>query len=175
MENMREIELTLNMTAIVDDGDFDRLSKFTWYAKPGRQTSYAITNINKNGSHKHIRMHRMIMGLEDSPYPLIDHKNRNGLDNRRDNLRIATVNQNRWNAGVGRMHTSKYKGVSWDKNRGKWTSHICKNGKQNNIGRFDNEIDAALAYDERARKIYGEFAFVNFPDITKKHHDTPNR
>jgi hypothetical protein len=95
---------------------------------------------------------------------LVDHRNNDGLDNRRDNLRLATRSQNMYNKLKTKSKTSsRFIGVSFDKSRRKWEARIYYQGRKIWLGRFDSEIDAALAYDEAARKYHGEFARLNFP------------
>jgi hypothetical protein len=109
-------------------------------------------------------MHRTILGAPQGH--MVDHINRDGLDNRRINLRAATRAQNACNA-IKRhsiRSTSQFKGVHWDKARSRWAAQIKKLGKVTNIGRFISEEDAARAYDTAAKKVYGEFARLNFPE-----------
>src|SRR5687768_17425464 len=119
---------------------------------------YAFTQIRKSdGTKTTMQMHRLIMGLDG---PLVDHENHNGLDNRRENLRHATQQQNKRNQRI-RKNTSGFKGVRWDK--GKWQARIMIDGIQLNIGRYFEPLDAARAYDAAARQYHGEFASINFP------------
>ncbi len=107
-------------------------------------------------------MHRMVMGVEDGR--LVDHANHNGLDNRRTNLRIATWTENCWNKRKPISDSSsRFKGVMWDKRRGTWHVMIGHNGRKIFIGYFDDEEEAARAYDVKAKELYGEFAALNFP------------
>ena len=108
-------------------------------------------------------MHRLIM---NSPTGfMVDHINHNGLDNRKKNLRIVTPQQNTWNARPFKdQGKSKYKGVSWEKKYKKWKANICIENKLKHIGYFDNEKEAAEAYDTAAKKHRGEYAFLNFGD-----------
>ena len=104
-------------------------------------------------------MHRLIMQAIDGQY--VDHINGDGLDNRRENLRICTHAQNMQNQMPVRLGTSKYKGVSWDKVAKKWAAHINLDGKPKKLGRFVAEEDAAKAYDSAAIEHYGEYARPN--------------
>jgi hypothetical protein len=110
-----------------------------------------------------MRLNRVIM--DAPPGLLVDHRNGNTLDNRRTNLRLATCSQNRINSQRDKSKTSsRYVGVSLEKGRGKWLAYISYNGKRIHLGRFDNELDAARAYDLAAVKYHGEFARLNFPE-----------
>ena len=157
---LKRIELTRGMFALVDDEDFDWLNRFNWtYGTPG----YAYRHKKIRGKIKVIYMHRFI--LEHHGYNLngfvTDHINRNKLDNRKINLRVATYSQNHANIDKYGNKSSKYKGVCWDKSRNKWIVHIQINQKQAYIGRFDNEEDAAKAYNKRALELFGEYARIN--------------
>jgi len=94
--------------------------------------------------------------------PEIDHKNRDSLDNRVCNLRWATHSENEINKASFKNSSSVFKGVY--KTRNQWCSRYRLNGKNFWIGSFDNEVDAAVAYDNAVRAIHGEFAVLNFPD-----------
>jgi len=104
-------------------------------------------------------MHILITGYKIGRR--VDHINGNGLDNRRSNLRIATSQQNNRNRKICNLNTSGFKGVRLDRN--KWRADIRIDGKRKNLGRFVNPEAAAAAYDEAARKYFGEFATLNFP------------
>lgn len=108
-------------------------------------------------------MHREVI---DVPANMVcDHINRMGLDNRKVNLRPATVSQNLCNRPKRKTRTlSKYKGLEWDKIQRKWKVRIQLNGLKTYIGSFKSEIDAARAYDEAVKKNHGEFACPNFPE-----------
>ena len=111
-------------------------------------------------------MHRLIM----DPIPdgmQVDHVNHNGLDNRKKNLRICTSQQNTWNAQkpkLNRESSSQYKGVSWYKRYNKWVARGTHDGKRITLGYYNCEKEAARAYDAAAKKYFGEYAHLNFPD-----------
>jgi hypothetical protein len=160
----RRIPLTQGKFAIVDPEDFERLNKQKWFAAKCRNLFYAGRNvrIGKSRRRLYIKMHREII---DPPFPfVVDHINHNGLDNRKANLRPVTRAQNSLNRLYFKpgSSSSKYKGVHWHKYEKRWQAQICFNGKRKTIGYFDDETEAAKAYDEAARKFHKEFANLNF-------------
>jgi len=158
----RRIYLGEGAWTILDQQDYCRLGYFKWTVIGNDGKFYAIRNV-KVGQIKTatIRLHREIMNAPDSL--LVDHKNGDGLDNRRDNLRLATRSQNQCNKPkIKTKATSQYVGVNFEKSRGQWAARIKHNNKQIWLGRFDSEIDAAKVYDEAAKKYHGEFARLNF-------------
>jgi hypothetical protein len=167
---VREIQLSRGKIAIVDDEDYERVSAFKWYAYKHRRTDlwYAARTVKKGGKKISVPMHRFVIGA--SPEFEVDHRDGDGLNNRRGNLREATRRQNAQNARhtARGTKTSPYHGVSIDKS-GKYLVVIVagelKNGsgKQMYIGRYRDEIEAARAYDRAAIKHFGEFAKTNFP------------
>jgi len=104
--------------------------------------------------------------LDAHPPPgmIVDHINRNGLDNRRCNLRIGTIAQNAMNKRGQRNASSRFKGVTWSHHVSKWVASINEGGKRRHLGCFVSEIEAALAYDAAARILHGDWACLNFPD-----------
>jgi hypothetical protein len=105
-------------------------------------------------------MHRQLLGLTD-PSEQVDHRNHDGLDNRRENLRPCTNQQNQHNQRKRAGCTSRYKGVHWDFRNGSWRAAIKAEGRTIHLGRFQDEDDAARAYDDAARRLFGEFALTN--------------
>lgn len=157
---VREIQLTRGFVALVDDEDFEALVQFKWraFAGPGVRTHYATRMVRSDsGARTDVRMHRVIMaaptGLE------VDHIDGNGLNNQRSNLRIVTRSQNMQNqTRKGRGCSSRFKGVSWDTERGAWRAFIRINGKKTALGVFRDEEKARDAYAAAAIRHFGEFA-----------------
>ena len=132
--------------AIIDREDYDIVKNYKW----GLSCGYCATG---TGGSK-IRIHTLLVGKKR-----IDHKNRNGLDNRRSNLRECTQQQNIFNAGISSKNTSGFKGVSGVGK--KWNARIKKSGINYGLGNFDKKEDAALAYNVKAKELFGEFAYLN--------------
>lgn len=161
---MKTIKLTQNKIALVDDDDFERLSKFKWCAYRAGNTWYAQ---RYNGPRKTMLMHREVFNVKSC----IDHKNGNGLDNRKENLRVATTSQNARNKIKNKQRNGKpcssiFKGVSIHRPSGKWQAHINNGDGQKYLGLFTTQKDAAKVYDTNAYNLFGDFASLNFPKET---------
>lgn len=144
------IPLTKEKFAKVDNEDFELLSKYNW----------SITAVHYCENSEKGRMHRFIMNAPKDMY--VDHINHDPLDNRKSNLRICTVAENTQNQRARIGKKSKYKGVTWSKAAKKWTSSIEVDKKSYHLGVFIDEIEAAKAYDEAAKKYHKGFAYTNF-------------
>lgn len=156
----KRIPLTQGKFAIVDDTDFDWLNQWKWYTHADLITYYATRWVYKPKPRRRVFMHRLI--LSPPKDMMTDHINGNGLDNRRCNLRVCTSSQNQQNSRKHRGCSSIYKGVSRNTGRGKtWVAYICTNGRLRQLGAFDDEWDAACAYNAEARKHFGVFAKPN--------------
>jgi hypothetical protein len=147
----------------VDDGDYDLVMQYWWCARakarPSRTVTYATTRISQGGERIEKGMHTLLTG-----WAIADHVDHDGLNNQRSNLREATSQQNRFNSRPG-PGSSRFKGVHWAKQNQRWNARIHTRGVIYGLGSYENEIDAALAYDTAARELFGEFAYLNFPDI----------
>jgi hypothetical protein len=159
----RKIPLTQGKFAIVDPEDYEELSKYKWYAVQSPRGFYAVRTVfakKARGGRKTVGMHRIILKAPEGKF--IDHINHNGLDNRKCNLRICTLQQNIWNMRKQRGNcASQYKGVTWRKDIDKWQARVICGGKVFSCGHFDDEKTAASAYDKKAKELFGEFAAPN--------------
>jgi len=163
----KEIPLTQGKVALVSDEDFDYLGQSKWHAHFDGTNWYAMRNISvAKGQRAVLAMHRAIL---NPPSNLrVDHINHNGLDNRRENIRICTHPENMQNQRKIRGTSSKYKGTSWNKRIGKWQAYVQPNGVRLHLGYFSTEEEAAAAYDTAAIQYYGEFANLNLPRIVNE-------
>lgn len=149
--------------ALVDDEDFEFLNQWKWgcTTKQGN-TYYACRSVRIDGKLITYFMHRVIMGLQKSDKRVVDHKDRNGLNCQRVNIRICTQSQNNMNkTKVTKITSSIYKGVLFRKDTKKWSACIKQNQKTIAIGCFDKEIDAAIAYNLKAKEMFGSYALLN--------------
>lgn len=160
-DDMKKIPLTQGQFALVDDADFDWLNQWKWcFYKDGR-TGYAgrAIKIAKTRKNKVILMHRLILKSKHRT----DHRDGDGLNNQRNNIRPASSSQNNRNRCSALGSSSKYLGVSWKKYQKRWVAQI-KDKFVIHLGYFIHEIDAAKAYNKAAQKYHGEFARLNVID-----------
>lgn len=156
---MKKIPLTQDKFALVDDEDYEYLNQWKWCATKNRNTFYAVRTIRQNGKKITIRMHR-VLTKQMSFQNQTDHINRNGLDNRRKNLRDATNKENAENQQLRKDNSSGYKGVVWRKDRLKWHARIQHNNKFIHLGLF-NKIEDAVKARKKAENKYFTHATKN--------------
>lgn len=156
---MKKIKLTKGLIALVDDNEFEKLNKHKWFSQKKGDTFYARRYECKNGKIKRIYMHREILELKNKKEE-VDHINKNGIDNRKENMRICTHQQNQWNTKK-RTGISQFKGVHWHKKANKWQGQIRCNNKWYYLGLYNSETEAAHVYNKKAKELHGEFAQLN--------------
>ena len=162
---MKEIKLTQGKVALVDDEDYEYLNQWKWcVTRDHKDNLYAKRSTYINKKKGSLSMHRLIMNTPEEKQ--VDHIDHNGLNNQKSNLRNCTHTQNCWNKiPCGK---SKYLGVTIYNQKGKYyiKSAIRIDKKSIHIGQFKTEEEAALAYDNKAKEIFGEFANLNFKGNT---------
>lgn len=152
-----EVKLTRGLVTIIDAEDFELVSQWKWCAQRSGNTDY----VHRRHGKTTVKLHRFLL---DAPAGMhVDHMNGNGLDNRRENLRLCTQVENRRNSQKQAGSISDFKGVSKQKGRDKaWTASLYV-GKKRYMQYFFTELEAAIAYDGMAKEHFGEFARLNFP------------
>lgn len=153
---MKKIPLTQGTFVLVDDEDYDYLMQWKWYQN---SDGYAFRG---GGNTPNTKMHRVLTNAKKGQE--VDHKDRNRRNNQKNNLRVATREENNFNSCGHANTSSKYKGVFRDLAVKKWRAGITFEGNRLYIGRFSKEVDAAKAYDKEAGRLFGGFAYLNFPD-----------
>lgn len=162
---MRELHTSDGFTTQVDDCDYDYLMQWLWQVSTSGYVHR--TNMDKYGNQFRFHMHIEVakrMGI--SVKHQVDHKDRNRLNNQRYNLRSATKSQNQANSPAHKDNIVGYKGVRWHVQYQRFEARICKDGRSICLGYFDSAIKAAEQYDYVARKLFGEFAYLNFPEVS---------
>jgi hypothetical protein len=151
---MREIPLTKGYYTIVDDEDYDLLSRHKWCVLILKHKMYAWRTTN----YRTVYMHTILTGYKET-----DHINGNGLDNRRENLRPTDHILNQGNIKSWSNNTSGFRGVTLERRTGKWVAQLNTKAKHLHLGTFVTKEEAARAYDKAALEYFGEFAYLNFP------------
>jgi hypothetical protein len=154
---VRVLPLSKGKFAIVEAADYEELNKYKWFVQESSGAYYAVCRMGK----ERVWMHRYLMNAPKDKK--VDHKNNHTLDNRRENLRLASTGENNKNRRKMRGNfSSKYKGVFWNEKRKRWFARINVDGKLIHIGSFKKEKEAAKAYDAAAKKYHKVFARGNF-------------
>lgn len=157
MSRCRMVPLTRGKVALIDEDDADAILVHKWCCDP---LGYAMRRqVVACGRQTTVRLHRQIMNAQ--PGEIVDHINGNPLDNRKENLRICTMRQNRQNSAK-HQGRSRYKGVTMD--RDQWRARIRIDGKLISLGHYESEQMAAIAYNAAAMQAFGEYARLNTID-----------
>jgi hypothetical protein len=161
LQTFREIPLTQGKVALVDEADYGALSLFNWFAEKayGGRIWYAARGVGSGARQRLVRMHAVLLGQRPDCEP--DHRNGNGLDNRRQNLRWATGSQQMANRRFA-PGASGYRGVY--RNNGRWMAQFGFNKRNIYCGTFGTPLEAAHAYNEKAQAYHGEFAVLNLDE-----------
>ena len=168
---MKQVELTQGYITLVDDEDYERVAQYRWCARVAKRSDGSIQGVyalrttktsRRDGKRKTTNhfLHRFILGVDNTCE--VDHKDHNGLNNQKYNLRKANKSDNQHNTRKQINNTSGYKGVYWHKRDRAWTAMIGMRGKLIYLGTYATPEQAALAYDAAANKLFGEFANTNF-------------
>lgn len=150
------IDLPCGRKAVVDEEDFETVSSYKWLSSTtSNGVSYAFRYETSLGKKHKVYMHRQLLNFPEGHQ--VDHKDGDGLNNTRDNLRLATKSENQCNRGKSITNTSGFKGVYWKKDKKKWYAQICKNYDRKFLGYFDTKEDAFEAYCVASKELHGEF------------------
>lgn len=152
----KTIKVGKSFTAIVDEQDYEIVSARLWFSSRKLHCRYARTVLEDGRT---LSMHRLILGTNSTLD--VDHINGNGLDNRRENLRVCTRSENLQNSRKHCKSSSRFKGVYWEPRRKRWVAQIRHNKVKKYLGSFGSEVDAAAAYDSAAKNLFGDFANAN--------------
>lgn len=149
------IPLTKGFEAVIDAADVHLVDSWSWYANVQTYTVYAQRCDTSRGNKTTVMLHRQIMGSPEGMF--IDHRDMDGLDCRRANLRIASHSQNNQNQRLVKSNTSGFKGACWEKSTSKWSSHIRVNGSRRYLGLYSSALEAHNAYCTASAELHGEF------------------
>lgn len=159
-----EVPLSKGYVAVIDAADAERVCAYKWHAHFNGRNVYAVRDVRRNGKRTTVKLHKFLTGYERT-----DHRNGNGLDNRRSNLRAVTTGENIQNSRRRSDNTAGFKGVAWHKGHRKWRAYIGAGGQSpQHLGYFATAEEAAHAYDDAARELHGEYATVNFPALGER-------
>jgi hypothetical protein len=161
-----ELLLSNGMVTLLSEGDAETVSNFRWHASTDKASHTWYARARVVDSRVASGMHRVLLCF---PLLFVDHINRNGLDNRRENLRLCTHEQNNCNKPNRPNKTSRFRGVFYQGKR--WVVQVRDKQKLYRLGSFSDEVEAALVYDQFVASVRGEFAILNFPDevSTQRH------
>lgn len=154
---MKKILLTQGKVALIDDRDFDRVQNFKWCLQRNQDRCYAVSGGRRQ---KRVYLHSLLLPGVGK----VDHKDGDGLNNLRDNLRPASSLENNRNSKKQKGTSSRFKGVSWNPRNRSWKVSIRVEGLGVHLGYYEDENDAAHVYDYAAKIYFGEFARLNFPE-----------
>lgn len=154
---MKTIQLTQGQVTIVDDDDFESVSKYKWYAQRRRNTFYAVRHIKSGDKYINLQLHRFLMNPKTGM--CVDHRDCNGLNNQRMNLRVCTHAENTRNLRHKRKNAAKYRGI-YMSSSGKYIAKVRFNYKQYNSRSFPTSDEAITAHREMIRSLHGEFSAV---------------
>ena len=162
------IPLSLGKFMLIDSEDEALVTAIPWRAHRAAAERFYASCLQRDdaGVQRRVYLHRLILG--SGPQDRVDHINLDTLDNRRENLRPCTDFQNRGNTALSSNNTSGYKGVHWHKGTCKWRAYIKYGGRQHSLGLYFDPEDAARAYDVAAIQVFGEFARINFPEVSEE-------
>jgi hypothetical protein len=149
---MATVPLTNGGLASVSDADADLVGRYRWYSVRRKSTNYAETSVGR----ERILMHRLLMGAGHGE--VVDHVNGNGLDNRRENMRLCHQRDNARNRRGSKSSRSGVKGVSWRTDISRWRARIMVSRREIALGVFDSREEAIAAYNTAARAHFGQFA-----------------
>lgn len=157
--NAAYMQLTQGFWAVLDAEDAYLVCGRDWHARKCSGPVYAVANghPDENGKRGQIQMHRLIMGAPKGI--LVDHRDGNGLNNRRSNLRLATKAENARNKPAHRNNRSGLKGVHWSQVNRRWIALITHDGQKHHLGTFGTKEEASAAYEAAAIRLHGEFAY----------------
>lgn len=158
---MKEIKIK-DLTFLVDDEDFEKVKQLTWSVNNKGYATASLREGFRGGAV--ISMHEFVLGKAPEGFD-IHHKDDTTTNNQKKNLQYLTKQQHQMLKGVQKNNASGYKGVCFDKAKGKWLASIHLDRKNIFIGRFNTAEEAARAYDKKARELFGNIAFQNFPPL----------